>query len=200
MHSSWMRTAECQPPPPNPCKQPPPPRFRCRPPVCADTRHQSRMLGSYPSVNRMYENITVPITVPAGWIVSSLSFCLSLQFGRGWMRSSVGLLREGRGLSVRCSRVLVLNEFVVSRALFLFHFRFHICSSLVGDECVPEWAFSGKVGDYTAKAYGITEYIVHLLIPGALLIFFYGRLIYRINNGDSTSTTMEKVSFTSNHW
>ena len=58
---------------------------------------------------------------------------------------------------------------------------------------MPEWAFSGKVGDYTAKAYGITEYIVHLLIPGALLIFFYGRLIYRINNGDSTSTTMEKV-------
>ena len=66
--------------------------------------------------------------------------------------------------------------------------------SLVGDECVPEWAFSGKVGDYTAKAYGITEYIVHLIIPGALLIFFYGRLIYKINSSDSTSATMEKVS------
>ena len=65
-----------------------------------------------------------------------------------------------------------------------------------GDKCLAGWAFTGKLGEYTAKAYGITEYIVHLLIPAGLLIFFYGKLVYKINikRESATSAAMEKVS------
>ena len=96
--------------------------------------------------------------------------------------------------------VLVMGELGVLSDQKLGH-NYFLSSrfSMEGDKCLAGWAFTGKLGEYTAKAYGITEYIVHLLIPAGLLIFFYGKLIYKINikrEAQNPSATMEKVGET----
>ncbi len=58
--------------------------------------------------------------------------------------------------------------------------------------------FSGPVGLRIAKAYSLVEYTFHFVIPCALLLYLYGKLIYKINfkkeGPDVTSVAIKKVN------